>query len=183
MNLTFTEKNTKASEELIAYAEKKLTKLDRLFRNEPDAHAAFYTERGRHGVEVTVRVDGDGLFFRVSELTGDPFASVDSAVGAIERQVRKHKSKFSRRIRDAMKESEIEKLPYLPDDSDDDSGFVISRVKRFAIKPMSVEEAILQMNLLNHEFFAFRNEDENEAFAIVYRRRDGTYGQITSLEN
>ncbi|MDR2360338.1 MAG: ribosome-associated translation inhibitor RaiA [Oscillospiraceae bacterium] len=188
MKFTFyeksSEKNSILTDDLKAYAEKKISKVERLFRDggECDANIRVWAERGRYGVEVTLMVGG--LFFRVSELTGDARASIDSAVAALERQARKHKTKISRRIRGGINEPELAAIPYLPDDGDDDeSEFKISRTKRFAIKPMSVEEAILQMNLLGHQFFAFRNVDDGDAFAIVYVRKDGSYGQITSAED
>ncbi|MDR3149939.1 MAG: ribosome-associated translation inhibitor RaiA [Oscillospiraceae bacterium] len=188
MKFTFyeksSEKNAVLTDELKAYAEKKISKVERLFRDSSgcDANVRVWSERGRYGVEVTLTVSG--LFFRVSELTSDAKASVDSAVAALERQARKHKTKLAKRIRGGMNEPELAAIPYLADDTDaGESEFKISRIKRFAIKPMSVDEAILQMNLLGHQFFAFRNEDEGGAFAIVYIRKDGTYGQITSIDD
>jgi putative sigma-54 modulation protein len=182
MIFKFTEKNTKVSDELKAYVEKKLSKLDRLFRDEGDASVKFYTERGRHGLEVQATFGG--TVFRVQELTSDPFASVDSAVAAIERKVRKNKTKLSKRVHSGIQVREIDALPAYSytsdDDADDAEAFVISRVKKFAIKPMSAEEAILQMNLLGHTFFAFRDEAAGDAFGIVYKRNDGTYGLIES---
>ncbi|MDR0819656.1 MAG: ribosome-associated translation inhibitor RaiA [Oscillospiraceae bacterium] len=181
MKFTYNEKKAKISDELKTYAEKKLSKVDRLFREEGEANIAFYMERGRHGLEVTIAYSG--TIFRVSELTSDQYACVDSAVAAIERQVRKNKTKLSKRIRSGIQERVIDEIPFYDDGTDTESEFKISRVKRFAIKPMSAEEAILQMDLLDHSFFAFKNEDEGGAFAIVYKRKDGTYGLITSLED
>jgi len=181
MIFKFTEKNTQVSEELKAYVEKKLSKLDRLFRDEGDANVKFYTERGRHGLEVQVAFGG--TVFRVQEVTSDPFACVDGAVGAIERKVRKNKTKLSKRIHSGIQLREIEALPNynFSEEADEEAEFIISRVKKFAIKPMSAEEAILQMNLLGHTFFAFKDEAVGEAFSIVYKRNDGTYGLIESI--
>jgi len=175
MKYTFYEKKLKLTDDLKAYAEQKIGKLDRFFKHESDAHITIEEERGRFRVEVTL--ENNGMFYRVSELTSDICASIDSAVAAIERQIRKHKTRLEKKLRDGINEREIGALPrYSDDDDQEEPEFQIKRVKRFSIKPMSAEEAILQMNLLNHEFFVFRNQ--NEAFAIVYKRKQGGYGLI-----
>ncbi|MDR2530123.1 MAG: ribosome-associated translation inhibitor RaiA [Oscillospiraceae bacterium] len=179
MRFTYNEKRAKITDELKAYAEKKLSKIDRLFRDEGECTVAFYLERGRHGLEVTINFSG--TIFRVSELTHDQFACIDSAVAAVERQVRKNKTKLSKRLRAGIKDVAVDAIPYFDEEPDDDAEFKITKLKRFSIKPMSPEEAILQMNLLGHEFFAFRNESDSNAFSVVYKRKDGTYGQITGL--
>lgn len=175
MKFTFTEKKVNTSEELRQYAEKKIGKLDRLFRQESEAFVTFSIERGRHIAEVTVK--NNGMFYRVSESTHDMYASVDSAVAAIERQIRKNKTRLEKRLREGAIEWETPVA--VPDEPEDDE-FNVVRTKKFPIKPMTVEEAILQMNLLEHEFFVFRNQDEDGAFAVVYRRKNGGYGVIES---
>jgi len=178
MRFTFTEKKIQVSADLRAYAEKKIGKLDRFFRTESDAFVTFSTERSRHIAEVTIR--NNGMFYRVSEATGDMFASIDSAVASIERQIRKNKTRLEKRLREGALVTN-DPAPVVNDvEDEEEQDFDIVRVKRFAIKPMTVEEAILQMNLLGHEFFAFRNQEDEEAFAIVYRRKSGGYGLIES---
>ena len=176
MKFTFTEKKVNTSEELRAYAEKKIGKLDRLFKQDSEAFITFSIERGRHIAEVTVK--NNGMFYRVSESTHDMYASVDSAVAAIERQIRKNKTRLEKRLREGAVEREI--APVFDAPEPEDSEFDVVRTKKFPIKPMTVEEAILQMNLLNHEFFVFRNQDEDGAFAVVYKRNNGGYGVIES---
>ena len=156
MKFTFTEKKMDASEDLRAYAEKKIGKIDRLFRTESDAYVTFSTERGRFLAEVTIK--NSGMFYRVSELTSDMYASVDSAVASIERQIRKNKTRLEKRLRDGAIEREIKPFNVPAEDAGEEE-FKIVRNKKFYIAPMSVEEAILQMNLLEHEFFVFRNTD------------------------
>ena len=174
MKFTFYEKKVKLTEELREYAERKIAKLDRFFRDDSDAHITIGEERGRFRVEVTLQ--NNGMYYRVSEVTSDIFASIDSAVAAIERQIRKHKTRLEKKLRAGAFEREIGALPgYMPEETEEPE-FQIRKTKRFSIKPMSPEEAILQMNLLDHEFFVFRNQ--NEAFAIVYRRKQGGYGLI-----
>jgi putative sigma-54 modulation protein len=97
MKFTFTEKKMELSDDLHAYAEKKIGKIDRLFRTESDAYVTFSSERGRFLAEVTIK--NNGMFYRVSELTSDMYASIDSAVAGIERQIRKNKTRLEKRLR------------------------------------------------------------------------------------
>ena len=176
MRYTFTSKKVEISDDLRAYAEKKTGKLERLFRSEPDAFITFSIERGRHIAEVTLKCNG--MFYRASESTGDMYASIDSAVASIERQIRKNKTRLEKRLREGAFEAAAQELPAV--EAEEDGAFDIIRTKRFAIKPMTPEEAILQMNLLGHEFFAFKNQEADNSFAIVYRRNNGGYGLIES---
>ncbi len=173
MKFTFTEKRMDSSEELRAYAVKKIGKLDKLFKNEAEAMVTFSIERGRFLAEITIH--SNGMFYRASELTNDMYASVDSGVAAIERQIRRNKTRLEKRLR----EGAIPAGPaFAPGEDDGDEEFKIVRSKRFSIKPMSAEEAILQMNLLGHEFFVFKNMDAEDAISVVYKRRQGGYGLI-----
>ena len=172
MKFTFTEKKMDASDELRAYAEKKIGKIDRLFKTESEAFVTFSTERGRFRAEVTIK--NNGMFYRVSEM----YASIDSAVASIERQIRKNKTRLEKRLRDGAIEREIKPFQ-IPSDDTGEEEFKVVRNKKFYIAPMSVEEAILQMNLLEHEFFVFRNAEARDAFTVVYKRKNGGYGLIT----
>ena len=176
MKFTFTEKRMDSSEDLRAYAIKKISKIERLFKNEAEAFVTFSVERGRFLAEITIK--NNGMFYRASELTNDMYASVDSGVAAIERQIRRNKTRLEKKLREGA--LEIEALPvFASADEDEADEFKIVRRKSFSIKPMGVEEAILQMNLLGHEFFVFRNMDEDEAVSVVYKRKQGGYGLIT----
>ena len=177
MKFTFTEKRMDSSQELRAYAVKKISKLDRLFKNEAEAYVTFSLERGRYLAEITIH--SNGMFYRASELTNDMYASVDSGVAAIERQIRRNKTRLEKKLREGA--LEFDALPvYAPvEDEPEAEEFKIVRRKSFSIKPMGVEEAILQMNLLGHEFFVFRNMDEDEAVSVVYKSKQDGYGLIT----
>ena len=176
MKFTFAEKHMASSDDLRAYAEKKINKLDRFFKNEAEAFVTFSIERGRFLAEITIH--SNGLYYRASELTNDMYASVDSGVAAIERQIRRNKTRLEKRLREGALEREtIPAYAAIEDEPDDE--FKVIRSKRFSIKPMSVEEAILQMNLLNHEFFMFRNVDDDGAVSVVYKRNNGGYGLIS----
>ena len=166
MTFIFTGKKYEVSDELKAYAEKKIGKVDKLFRTESEASVTFSAERGRCTAEVTIR--NNGMFYRVSEVTSDMFASIDSACAALTRQ--------EKRLRDGAFERSASPEPIPGDEEETD--YAIVRTKRFSLKPMSPEEAVMQMDLLGHTFFAFRNQDEDDAFSVVYKRRDGGYGMI-----
>ena len=175
MKFTFTEKKMDSSEELRAYSIRKISKLERFFKTEADAYVTFSIERGRFLAEITIR--NNGLYYRASELTNDMYASVDSGVAAIERQIRRNKTRLEKRLREGALEREV--VPaYVPAEEEADE-FKIVRSKRFSIKPMSPEEAILQMNLLDHEFFVFKNMEADDAISVVYKRKQGGYGLIS----
>jgi putative sigma-54 modulation protein len=176
MKFTFTEKKVEVSGDLRDYAEKKIGKLDRFFKIESEAFITFSIERGRHKVEVPLI--NNGIFYRVAETTSDMYVSIDSAVAAIESQIRKNKTRLSKRLRDGALEREVKpSVTYLPDE-EEEQDFLITRTKQFPLKPMTPEEAILQMNLLGHEFFVFKNQENRDAFSVLYRRKDGNYGMI-----
>ena len=153
MKFTFIEKKMAPSDSLRAYAEKKVSKIDRLFRTESEANVTFSTERGRFTAE--------------------------SAVATIERQIRKNKTRLAKKLREGALEREVQP-EYVPaDDTVEAGAFEVVRRKRFPIKPMSVEEAILQMDLLEHTFFVFRDVAADGAVSVVYRRKNGGYGLIS----
>jgi len=176
MKYTFTEKKYEATPELRAYAEKKIGKLEKFFHKEAEAFITFYSERGRHTAEVTIK--HNGMFYRGTETAGDMFACVDSAAAAIERQIRKNKTRLEKRLREGAFEKEAAAAAQAAEEVEEEMEFPIIRNKRFAVKPMTPEEAILQMNLLEHEFYVFKNTENSEEFAVVYKRNNGGYGLI-----
>ena len=106
-------------------------------------------------------------------------ASIDSSVAAIERQIRKNKTRLEKRLRDGVFDRDYIPSVKRDDVSDDDEQELkIVRTKMFPVKPMTPEEAVLQMNLLEHEFFVFKNQNREDAFSIVYKRKQGDYGLI-----
>lgn len=180
MKFTFTEKKYDASPELRAYAEKKISKLEKFFRNESDAYVTLFSERGRYTAEVTIK--NNGMFYRVTETTSDMFASVDSAAAAIDRQIRKNKTRLEKRLREGAFEKEAVAVAQVQDVVEEEKEFPILRSKRFPLKPMTAEEAILQMNLLGHDFYVFKNTENDDGFAVVYTRKNGGYGLIDCTE-
>ena len=134
----------------------------------------FSVEKGRNNAEVTVR--SGGTIIRVSESTADMFASIDAAVADIERQLRKNKAKLEKRLKKDAFVRTADETSFVPEEPEE--VYDVVRTKRFPIKPMTVEEAVLQMNLVGHTFFAFKNEDAGGAFSVVYCRESGGYGLI-----
>ena len=176
MRFQYTEKKVTLPENVHKYAEKKVMKLERFFGTDADALVTFSVEKNRNNVEITVHAAG--TYFRASESTSDMFASIDAAVATIERQIRKNKTRLEKRLREGALEKET-RPEYAPVEEEEDEEFKIVRSKRFPIKPMSTEEAILQMNLLEHEFFVFRDEQADGAISVVYCRKNGGYGLIS----
>ena len=178
MKFQFSEKKVKLPENVHAYAEKKVMKLARFFDEDAEALIVFSVEKNRNNVELTVH--GAGTWFRASESTSDMFASIDAAVGTIEGQIRKNKTRLARRLKQgAFNRSVQEETSFAPGPEEE---LNIVRTKKFYFKPMTREEAVLQMNLLNHNFFAFRDEDNGGSFAVVYRRNDGGYGLLDDTQ-
>ena len=176
MKITFTDKKISLPKSVHEYAEKKVGKLDRFFKEDATASLTFSVEKDRNRVEVTIR--SSGTIFRVSESTSDMHASIDAAVASLERQIRKNKTRLEKRLRQGAFERTIAETPSSFAEVQEEGAFEIVRTKQFPIKPMTQDEAILQMNLLGHSFFAFRDEDADGAFAVVYCRNDGDYGLI-----
>ena len=180
MKFQYSEKKVKLPGNVHAYAEKKVMKLAKYFEEDSEALIIFSVEKNRNKVELTVR--GAGTWFRACESTSDMFASIDAAVGTIEGQIRKNKTRLARRLRqDAFTRTVTEETSFAPEPAEDEDLSIV-KIKSFYFKPMTREEAVMQMNLLNHNFFAFRDEDNGGSFAVVYRRNEDGYGLIYDTE-
>ncbi len=172
MKITVIGRQMNVYEEMKLLIDKKIGKLDKFFSGEGDATVTLSCKHNQKYIEVTI--SAVGALFR-SEVGAESFRdALDEAVTNIERQIRKNKTRLSRRLR----ENPVF-VPPAPDEFDDiqDDEEKIIRTKTFSTKPMSPEEAILQMNLLGHQFFVF-NDDQTGATCVVYTRRDGAYGLI-----
>jgi putative sigma-54 modulation protein len=164
------------TEALRDYVEKKLSRLERYFEAPltSDVHVTLSVVKGMQNVEVTIPIPG--MLLRAEERHNDMYASIDLVVDKLERQIRKFKTKANRRIREVSGMRDIFKVDTARYQEDEDE-FELVRTKRFDLKPMDVEEAILQMNMVGHNFFVFANM-ETEQINVVYRRNDGKYGLI-----
>ena len=147
MKFVFTDKKVNLPNKVHAYAEKKVGKLDRYFKADTEAAVVFSVEKGRNNVELTIR--SGGTIIRVAESTSDMFATIDAAVSSVERQLRKNKARLEKRLRqDAFSRSvDVEEMSSFAPEGEEEEEFRIVRTKRFPIKLMTVEEAVLQMNL------------------------------------
>ena len=177
MKFQFSEKKVKLPGNVHAYAEKKVMKLARFFEEDAEALIVFSVEKNRNNVELTVR--GAGTIFRAKESTSDMFASIDAAIGSIENQIRRNKTRLAKRLRKDAFVRSADETSFVAEPVEDDLQIV--RTKSFYFKPMTREEAVMQMNLLGHNFFAFRDEDNGGTFAVVYKREDGGYGLIDDI--
>ncbi|ACX51615.1 sigma 54 modulation protein/ribosomal protein S30EA [Ammonifex degensii KC4] len=173
MRITVRGKNIEVTEALRQYVEKRLGKLERFANYLGEAQVVLSLERENHKVEVTINMNG--MILRGEEATHDMYAAIDLVVDKLERQIERYKGKWLRR---RVEGSAAPSTPYLePAGKGEEEEFRVVKVKRFAWKPMSIKEAILQMNLLGHNFFVFTNA-ETEQVNVVYRRKDGNYGLI-----
>lgn len=167
-------KNFEITDALKNRAIKKIGKLDKFFNPDTEAHVTMSVEKNRHIVEITIAFGG--VLFRAEVSNEDMYASIDKAIDILERQIRKNKTRLEKRLRaGAFKVESDTAVDRVQDEEERE--FKVLRSKRFAVKPMTVEEAILQMNLLGHEFFVFSNAETKEV-NVVYRRKDGNYGVI-----
>lgn len=161
------------------YVEKKLGKLDKFFREESEARVVIGTIKDNDYIEATIYAGG--MMYRAEASDKEILAAIDKIVDVIERQIRKNKTRLEKKIkRDATLDNMlISGVPYTG--GEETKEFEIVKTKRFTVKPMSIEEAILQMNLLGHSFFVFKNQ-ETEEMNVVYKRKDGKYAVIESIE-
>ena len=171
MKITFVGRHMSVPEDMKLLTEKKLSKFDRYFAAEPDATVTFSRKRNRENIEVTI--SAGGTLFRC-ETDAETFrTALDHSVDTIDRQIRRNKTRLAKRLRpDAFDDQVNASVP----DEDEATELVIRR-KAFPLKPMSVEEAILQMNLLGHEFFMFSDSETGDT-CVIYTRRDGDYGLL-----
>jgi len=176
MRITVNGKGMAVSDYMVSVVEKRTGKLEKYLRDHAEAQVLLSVLRGKHVAEVTI-ID-DGMVLRAEETTGDLYASIDNACKKIERQIGKHKTKLSRHLReDSIKEYAVDEPT-----AEAAEPMRIVRTKRFAIKPMSADEAAMQMELLGHDFFVFANAD-TEQVNVLYKRKDGDLGLIEPVHD
>lgn len=171
MHYIISGRNIEITEGLKSAIEEKLGKLERYFVNDTEIHVTLSVEKDRQKIEVTIPMKGN--IIRAEEVSNDMYVSIDLVEEIIERQLRKYKNKIIER-----KQSGNHFNPdFLEEETEEDDQIKIIRTKKFAIKPMDVEEACVQMELLGHNFFVFRNAETDEV-NVVYKRKERTYGLI-----
>lgn len=171
MNFTITGKNIEVTEGLRTAINEKIGKLDKYFSNETAAHVTLSVEKDRQKIEVTIPVKGN--IIRAEEVSNDMYVSIDLVEEIIERQLRRYKTKLV----DAKQAAAEFNKTYIEKDYEDEPEVKIVRSKKFGVKPMNPEEACVQMELLQHNFYVFLNS-ETEEVNVVYKRKNNTYGLI-----
>ncbi len=175
MKVTIVGRQMNVWDEMKTTIEAKLGKLDKYFADGCSATATLSSRRNQKCLEITIV--SAGTIFR-SEVTDETFRNaLDRAVNAIERQIRKNKTRLAKRLREGAFDYGIVDTG---EDFEEDAEFTV-RQKSITLKPMSTEEAIMQMNLLEHEFFVYK-DDETNRVCVVYKRHDNTYGLISAEE-
>ena len=171
MKMSISGRHMNVPDDVRAFAEKKFSKLEKYFNREAEAKLTFSTSKHGSFVKLEATILHRGWVYRTETENHDTYAVIDKAVDVIDRQIRKNKTKLEKKFHSgAFEDMEVE--TEFEQNSHD-----IVKSKKFAIKPMSVEEAVLQMDLIGHEFFMFRNA-EDEQINVVYKRKDGNYGLI-----
>ena len=175
MRYTFTGKNITLTDSLKDRAMQKLDRLEKLLPKNAEISVIFSIIRQENRVEVTIPLKKRTLRAEVKET--DMYAALDSVIDVLEKQMVKYKTRLrDKRRKDASYSEEMDYLPQ-EDETPDDNPLKIERTKRFALKPMDSEEAVMEMELLGHSFFMFRNSRTDE-INVVYKRNNGTYGLI-----
>ena len=170
MNVIVKGKNTVVSPALNEYLEKKLVKLTKQFKSVGDVTCLFKVEKNDHIVEISF--PAGNIMLRAEERTKDMYASIDLALEKIERQIHKYKTRLAKRKYNNF----VEAAPEVSDEEPEDDIKIIKN-KHFRLAPMTAEEAIMQMNLVNHDFFVYFDPDMDNV-NVVYKRKDGNYGLI-----
>ncbi|MGN1411571.1 MAG: ribosome hibernation-promoting factor, HPF/YfiA family [Oscillospiraceae bacterium] len=172
MKTTITAKKMQIPQTFDEYAQKKInTKLDKFFGDEADAKVIISEHRNEIIIELTVRYNG--ILFRAEQRAIDKEDALDACVDKIIRQIRKHKTKVEKRLKDTA----VKEIANYPDDVEEQTSYDVVKHKSFVLRAMDVEEAILQMNMLGHNFFVFLNADSGNT-NVVYKRDDGNYSVL-----
>ncbi|MTI96313.1 MAG: ribosome-associated translation inhibitor RaiA [Firmicutes bacterium] len=166
-------KNIEVTNALKQHVEKRIGKISKYFEENTEAQVTLSVVKENHVIEAMILLNG-GMLIRAEESSSDMYASIDMVVEKLERQIRKYKTRINRKNRQTGSLIKEEVGTHSSMDEDEPQ---IVKTKRFAIKPMVPDEAVLQMNLLGHDFFVFSNAETNQT-NVVYRRKDGNYGLI-----
>lgn len=176
MNVQYVGRNIQLRDNFKDRTTAKLNRLDKYFGEDVNAVVTMSTEGNGKRVEVTIRIPGSGTILRAEESSPDMLQSVDKAVDALVSQIRKYKTKLHRRHQgsQSIRFESFEDSEQTVREEDEPE---IVRIKRVNMVPMSAEEAVLQMNLVGHDFFAFLDA-ETDTVSVVYRRKAGNYGLL-----
>lgn len=155
--------------------EKKLSKFERIFNDDATANVTVTVEKNRQRVEVTI--NNNGMIYRAESTTPEMNDSLDNVINILGRQIRKNKSRLEKRLKSAQISDYVALYDSDGNEEEIENEYSVVKSKQFPVKPLDVEEAILQMNLIGHQFYMFRNCDTDD-INVVYCRKDGTYGLL-----
>jgi len=175
MKITFKGKHIEVTDAMRNYIEKRLNKIDRHFDHILEVIVTLSVEKNRQIVEATLQASR--ALIRAEEETDDMYTSIDKVADKLERQIKKYKEKYFQKPHPGTEKVGLANKEINAEDSEPDKIAKIVKTKRFAIKPMSVEEAAMQMDLLGHNFFVFANDNTNKV-NVLYKRKDGNFGLI-----
>ena len=175
MTINYIGKKTTVRDSFKEYAEKRMKKLEKFFADDPVVNVIVSNHNEDETVEVTIK--SHGMFFRAEKTTDDRMVSMDNVVDILAKQIVRNKDRLEKRFKTSV---DFGAFGDLPEANEPESELV--KTKKFAVGVMDVEEAILQMNMLGHQFFMFRNAESGE-INVVYRRNDGNYGLLEPLED
>lgn len=175
MKIVFKGKHIEVTNAMRNYVEKRLNKIERHFDHILEVIVTLSVEKNRQIVEVTLQASR--ALIRAEEETDDMYASMDKVADKLERQIQKYKDKYLKKSHPGKERKGLDKEGVNVEDSESNEIAKIVKTKRFAIKPMSVEEAAMQMDLLGHNFFVFANDNTNKV-NVLYKRKDGNFGLI-----
>ena len=174
MNIIVTGRHIDITPALKSYAEKKIARVNRYLSNISEANVTISVEKYRHKVETLLKVNG--IMIQAEAITGEVYSSIDEVADKLERQIKKYKEKLvSHRKGEGTPGPETLETATPPEE-----GKIIKN-KRFALKPMSPDEAVMQMELLDKDFFVFTNDNSGD-INVLYRRRDGNFGLIEPMK-
>lgn len=169
MNIKFTGRKINVTQGLKDYSEKRLQRIEKFFPESAYATVTFSVQKDNHIAEITIY--HESMIYRAEISNNDMYAAIDKSIDVLERQIRKQKTRLEKQLKAGAFAADI------PADIEEEAEFKIVKTKKYENKPMSAEEAILQMNLLGHAFYIFNNSESHDK-CVVYKRKDGNYGLI-----
>lgn len=174
MKIAITSRKVNLRDNFKERVEKKLSKFNRIFDEDAQANVTVTLEKNRQTVEVTIRQNG--MVYRAEQTAEEMNDALDAVVDVLGRQIRKNKCRLEKKMRAAVLDDFLAQEE-LDEDDMEEKEYEVVRSKRFPVKPLDVEEAILQMNMVGHQFYMYRNAETGE-INVVYKRKDGTYGLL-----
>lgn len=177
MKITYVARKVNLKDNFKERAEKKLSKFERLFSENADVNVVVTLEKNRQTVEVTIR--DNGLVLRAESTMSEMNDALDKVVDILARQIRKNKTKLAKKIKSGSIDDFVGQTEEVSE-VEDEISYSVARRKQVILKPITVDEAILQMNMVDHSFFMFLNADTNE-INVVYKRANGDYGLLEAF--